>query len=34
MLVEWSDWFSLVFLAPFVALELFWRARGYQRPRG
>jgi hypothetical protein len=27
MLLEWSDYYSLIFLAPFLALEFFWRAR-------
>lgn len=34
MLVEWSDWLSVLFLAPFLALELIWRARGYRTPSG
>jgi sterol desaturase/sphingolipid hydroxylase (fatty acid hydroxylase superfamily) len=34
MLLDWVDYYSLLFLAPFVALELFWRARRYEAPRG
>lgn len=34
MLLEWSDYYSLIFLAPFLTLELFWRARRYDAPRG
>ena len=30
MLLEWIDYYSLLFLAPFLALEFFWRARGYE----
>jgi sterol desaturase/sphingolipid hydroxylase (fatty acid hydroxylase superfamily) len=34
VLVELADYYSLLFLAPFLALELFWRARRYDAPRG
>ena len=34
MLLEWVDYYSLLFLAPFLALEFFWRARRYDAPRG
>lgn len=27
MLLEYVDWFGLMFLAPFLALEAVWRAR-------
>ena len=30
MLLEYTDWFGLIFLAPFLVLELFWRARRYE----
>ena len=32
MLLEWVDYYSLLFLAPFLALEFFWRARRYDAP--
>jgi len=34
MLLELADYYSLLLLAPFLALELFWRARRYEAPRG
>ncbi|MFL6574486.1 MAG: sterol desaturase family protein [Burkholderiales bacterium] len=34
MLLELADYYPLVFLAPFLALELVWRARRYDAPRG
>jgi sterol desaturase/sphingolipid hydroxylase (fatty acid hydroxylase superfamily) len=34
MLLELADYYSLLFLAPFLALEIFWRARRYDAPRG
>jgi len=34
MLLELADYYSLLLLAPFLALELFWRARRYIAPRG
>ena len=34
MLLELADYYPLFFLAPFVALELVWRARHYEAPRG
>jgi sterol desaturase/sphingolipid hydroxylase (fatty acid hydroxylase superfamily) len=34
MLLELADYYSLLLLAPFLALELFWRARHYEAPRG
>ena len=32
MLLELADYYSLLFLAPFLVLELFWRARRYDAP--
>lgn len=29
-LLEYADWLGLIFLVPFLALELFWRARRYE----
>ena len=34
MLLELADYYPLLFLAPFLALELVWRARRYDAPRG
>ena len=34
MLLELADFYPLAFLAPFLALELVWRARRYDAPRG
>ena len=34
MLLEWVDYYGLLFLAPFLALEFFWRARRYEVARG
>ena len=34
MLLELADYYSLLFLAPFLVLEIFWRARRYDAPRG
>jgi sterol desaturase/sphingolipid hydroxylase (fatty acid hydroxylase superfamily) len=34
VLLELADYYSLLFLAPFLALELLWRARRYDAPRG
>jgi hypothetical protein len=34
MLLEWVDFYGLLFLAPFLVLELFWRARRYELARG
>ena len=34
MLLELADYYPLVFLAPFLILELVWRARRYEAPRG
>jgi hypothetical protein len=34
VLVELADYYALLFLAPFLALELVWRARRYDAPRG
>ena len=34
MLLELADYYSLLFLAPFLLLEIFWRARRYDAPRG
>jgi sterol desaturase/sphingolipid hydroxylase (fatty acid hydroxylase superfamily) len=34
MLLELADFYPLLFLAPFLALELVWRARAYDAPRG
>jgi len=34
VLLELADYYSLLFLAPFLALELVWRARRYDAPRG
>ena len=34
MLIELADYYPLLFLAPFVALELIWRARHYDAPSG
>jgi sterol desaturase/sphingolipid hydroxylase (fatty acid hydroxylase superfamily) len=34
MLLELADYYSLLFLAPFLVLEIFWRARRYEAPRG
>ena len=34
MLLALADYYALVFLAPFLALELVWRARRYEAPRG
>jgi sterol desaturase/sphingolipid hydroxylase (fatty acid hydroxylase superfamily) len=34
MLLELADYYSLLFLAPFLALEIVWRARRYDAPRG
>lgn len=34
MLLELADYYGLLFLAPFLALELVWRARRYDAPRG
>lgn len=34
MLLELMDWMPLILLAPFLVLELAWRARRYATPRG
>jgi len=34
MLLELADYYPLLFLAPFLALEVFWRARRYDAPSG
>jgi sterol desaturase/sphingolipid hydroxylase (fatty acid hydroxylase superfamily) len=34
MLLALADWYPLLLLAPFLALELFWRARRYDPARG
>ena len=34
MLLELADYYALLFLAPFLALELVWRARRYDAPSG
>ena len=34
MLLQLADYYSLLLLAPFLALELFHRARRYEAPRG
>jgi sterol desaturase/sphingolipid hydroxylase (fatty acid hydroxylase superfamily) len=34
MLLQLADYYSLLLLAPFLALELFHRARRYETPRG
>jgi len=34
VLLELADYYTLFFLAPFLALELVWRARRYDAPRG
>jgi sterol desaturase/sphingolipid hydroxylase (fatty acid hydroxylase superfamily) len=34
MLLELADYYPLFFLAPFLVLELVWRARRYDAPRG
>jgi sterol desaturase/sphingolipid hydroxylase (fatty acid hydroxylase superfamily) len=34
MLLELADYYSALFLAPFLALEFFWAARRYDAPRG
>lgn len=34
MLLHLADYYPLLFLAPFLALELVWRARRYDAPRG
>jgi sterol desaturase/sphingolipid hydroxylase (fatty acid hydroxylase superfamily) len=34
VLLELADYCALFFLAPFLALELVWRARRYDAPRG
>jgi len=34
VLLELADYYPLLFLAPFLALELVWRARRYDAPRG
>jgi sterol desaturase/sphingolipid hydroxylase (fatty acid hydroxylase superfamily) len=34
VLLELADYYGLLFLAPFLALELVWRARRYDAPRG
>ena len=34
MLLQLADYYSLLLLAPFLALELFYRARRYEAPRG
>jgi sterol desaturase/sphingolipid hydroxylase (fatty acid hydroxylase superfamily) len=34
MLLELADYYALLFLAPFLVLEIFWRARRYDAPRG
>lgn len=34
MLLELADYYALLFLAPFLALELLWRARRYDAPSG
>ena len=34
MLLELADYYPLLFLAPFLVLELLWRARRYEAPRG
>jgi sterol desaturase/sphingolipid hydroxylase (fatty acid hydroxylase superfamily) len=33
-MLEYADWFGLILLAPFLVLELFWRARRYEAGRG
>lgn len=34
MLLELADYYSLIFLLPFIALHFFWRARDYAAPAG
>ena len=34
MLLELADYYLIIFLAPFIALHYFWRARDYRAPAG